>query len=316
LRSELRTLQPAINLFNPRGEAVPYVDIVRRYAGIVLTCLDPDSRIESTIFLTADARAVFTQWRRAAVQELDVSLELATYVRAWQKRVTSRRWPREVAALDLLYAVAHWFPDLYDDPEAQLYLELFARQLNAAEQLSGFRGRVITDPSGNVEKGGLTIADQSVRALLSDFLSPIANGVLTVNEDLIEDFPRRRVAVLSIHQAKGLEFPLVIVDVGSAFKTDHRAQGFKRFHNRWRASSDGRRTAAVFPAGQPRRKAVDRAFDDLYRQYFVAFSRAREVLVLAGLRSAAPCGGIPNVALGWTRTGSSTWATNPPYCEI
>jgi DNA helicase-2/ATP-dependent DNA helicase PcrA len=45
----------------------------------------------------------------------------------------------------------------------------------------------------------------------------------------------------------------------------------------------------------------DRAFDDLYRQYFVAFSRAQDVLILAGLNVSGPQGRISNVAAGYAR---------------
>ena len=57
----------------------------------------------------------------------------------------------------------------------------------------------------------------------------------------------------------------------------------------------------------------DRAFDDLTRLHYVAYSRAQALLVLVGLRSALPVRAIPNVALGWTRTGVSTWRNNNPF---
>ena len=42
---------------------------------------------------------------------------------------------------------------------------------------------------------------------------------------------RNRLNILSIHQSKGLEFPLVIVDISSDFKINHAAHAFKRFPN-------------------------------------------------------------------------------------
>ncbi len=52
----------------------------------------------------------------------------------------------------------------------------------------------------------------------------------------------------------------------------------------------------------------DRSFDDLTRLYFVAFSRAENVLLLIGLISSLDgysvnnnLKQIPNVALGWSR---------------
>jgi DNA helicase II / ATP-dependent DNA helicase PcrA len=91
-------------------------------------------------------------------------------------------------------------------------------QLQAAEELGAFSGRIITDPQ-NPE-----LAKKSVEHLIRDFLGPIATGVVGVNEDLVMSFPRDRMPVLSIHQSKGLEFPVVIVDVGSRFKSNAYVQ--------------------------------------------------------------------------------------------
>ena len=60
--------------------------------------------------------------------------------------------------------------------------------------------------------------------------------------------------------------------------------------------------------GESDRDSCDRSFDDLTRLYFVAFSRAQEVLLLIGLNSGLDGYvykdtylNIPNVALGWNR---------------
>src|SRR5439155_22535847 len=111
----------------------------------------------------------------------------------------------------------------------------------------------------------------SVREVLWNVLVPIAAGDAEIDEELMQSFPRDRVSVLSVHQAKGLEFPLTIADVSSDFRTSHPSQRFKRFpvsgsrarrleDELWPYSSGLRR---------PVRSQVDRAFDDLIRQYFV-----------------------------------------------
>ena len=171
----------------------------------------------------------------------------------------------------------HYLPELHDDPEGQVYLEVFTRQLGACQQLGKFDGRVVTD------RANQGLSDASVKELLRDFLAPIAEGVVDVNEELMETFPRDRLSVLSIHQSKGLEFPFTIVDVGSDFK-DLRAPSFKRFPT---AGSTPHRMEDLLrphsPLGVPPRSQVDRAFDDLYRQFFVAFSRPQDVLLLVGV---------------------------------
>ena len=162
------------------------------------------------------------------------------------------------------------------------------------------------------------LGEASVKELLRDFLAPIASGTIQVDEDLVEAFPRDRLSILSIHQSKGLEFPLTIVDVGADFKTNHPAHRFKRHPN---AGGPAHRLEDLLrpssPLPKPTRKQQDRAFDDLYRQFFVAFSRAENVLLLVGVRPTFPGNSVPNVATGWDRLGICHWmGKNLPFTEI
>jgi DNA helicase-2/ATP-dependent DNA helicase PcrA len=160
------------------------------------------------------------------------------------------------------------------------------------------------------------LSDASVKELLRDFLAPIAGGVVGVNEELMETFPRDRLSVLSVHQAKGLEFPLTIVDVGSDFK-DLRSPKFKRMPDTGGPPHRMEDLLRPYSAlGVSSRSQVDRAFDDLYRQFFVAFSRPQDVLLLVGVTPTLPGGRVPNVATGWDRSGNCAWAPNLPFERI
>jgi DNA helicase-2/ATP-dependent DNA helicase PcrA len=70
------------------------------------------------------------------------------------------------------------------------------------------------------------------------------------------------------------------------------------------------------PLGVPARAQQDRAFDDLYRQFFVAFSRPQDVLLLVGVVPTQPGGRVPNVATGWDRNGVCQWAGRAPFVMI
>lgn len=321
LRSELEHRSPPIHVFNPRGEALESIPAIARLAGLLLLAIDPNSAVQGKTSGVGPATATFDRWRADAVAFLrSAEPGLVSYVSAWAARTPedpANNWPHSVAVLDLLYALVHYFPDLYDTPEGQVALEVFTRQLSATDQVGAFRGRVLTDPNATPDQHGVTLPERSVIELLRNFLAPIASGVIGVNEELVESFPRDRVSVLSVHQAKGLEFPLVVVDVGSEFRTPHYSQAFKRFP---RDEGEPHRMEDLFrpfsPLAAPARSGVDRAFDDLLRQYFVAFSRPQDALLLVGLDSAKPDGSIPNVALGWDRASTAHWATNAPYVEI
>lgn len=310
-----QALLPDIKVFNPRGQELQDIPAVAALGGGLLSCLDPDGRIEAGIFLPPQTRSTFQTWRLSANDYPALNKKLPrNFIKGWASR---RGFPERVAVLELLYSLSAFLPEFHDDAEGQVYLEAFARQLSACEQVSSFRGRVITDPNGERDAKGLNLGDRSVRDLLQHFLGPLAAGSVDVNEDLIEDFPRDRLPVLSIHQAKGLEFPLAIVDIGSSFKSNHHSNRFKRYPigpTAAQVMEDHFRSYT--PLGVPQRDDVDRAFDDLYRQYFVAFSRARDVLLLVALNSARPDANIPNVAMGWRRDGKAVWAKTPPFVEI
>jgi DNA helicase II / ATP-dependent DNA helicase PcrA len=317
LRQELSALAPPIQVFNPRGEDAATVDVVERFGGLLLECLDPGGVISGqTSGVSPDAQTVFARWRSQAiafVQGASAPPGLLSYAQGWANRDSGRKgfeWPKSTTAIELIYGLVHYLPELHDDPEGQVYLEVFTRQLGACLQLGKFDGRVVTDPSNP------GLSDASVKELLRDFLAPIADGVVDVNEELMETFPRDRLSILSIHQSKGLEFPLTIVDVGSDFK-DLRAPAFKRMPA---VGGPPHRMEDLLrphsPLGVPARSQIDRAFDDLYRQFFVAFSRPQDVLLLVGVTPTQPGGRVPNVATGWDRNGTCHWAANLPFVMI
>ena len=318
LKEELAALKPAIPVFNPRGQDFSGIPIVQRLGGLLLECLDPAAVLQPTVKgLFDEIRQTFDEWRNAACTWVgsDKKLKpLENFAVSWSERKAKAgyRWPKSVSCIDLLYSLVHWLPSLHDDPEGQVYLEVFTRQLGAAEQVSNFKARIVSDPTNK------DLSDKSVAHLLLYFLAPIASGTAKVDEELIESFPRDRLTVLSVHQSKGLEFPLVIVDVGADFTRRHPAHAFKRFPAKPSTPhtlEDLMRPHS--PLSVLKRDGVDRAFDDLYRQYFVAFSRPQDVLLLVGLNTSKPgAGSVENVATGWDRSGVSRWLPKLPFTDI
>lgn len=292
-------------VFNPRGRPVADLEIVQQLGGLLLEALDPRGMVQATDRvqkrLGRDAQRHFPTWRDEGRLLARGNPALKTLIDGWAARNPGRPnhvWPRSVSVLELLYSIVHYMPELHDEPEGQVYLEVFTRQLAAMSQLSGFEGRLAHDPTNP------DLCEASVRDLLCDWLGPIADGTVDVDEDMLGTFPSGHLPVLSIHQSKGLEFPLVLVDIGADFKTNHHTHAFKRFPKKGGASHNledllhplsGLKSVAI---GTPK----DRAFDDLERLYFVAFSRAQDVLVLVGLNKTRPSNcTIPNVASGWDR---------------
>ena len=123
--------------------------------------------------------------------------------------------------------------------------------------------------------------------------------------------PRNMLNMMTIHQAKGLEFPLTIVDVASDYRQNNHMQAFRRFpHTPSSPSRLENDLAPYTPVGPLRlaRDAMQRSFEDIIRLHYVAYSRPQSLLVLVGcIQSLRASSTICNVALGWRRDGSWAW---------
>jgi DNA helicase-2/ATP-dependent DNA helicase PcrA len=228
-------------------------------------------------------------------------------------------WPSEWPLLELLFTVVTWFPIFQISPEGQVYLETIARTIAEASQVSNYHSAILS---------GTTYDNNSVRDAIREVFEPIAEGEVEVDEEIMPYVPRAVFPIMTIHQAKGLEFPLVIVDVGSDFRTNHHTQRPFRYPS---TGADVHLTedevANFSPVGQARqqRPALDRAFDDIRRLFFVAKSRPQHILLLVGLtsqlRQPSP---VPSIATGDLNVGgriyqfipAPNWAPNSPANTI
>jgi DNA helicase-2/ATP-dependent DNA helicase PcrA len=206
-------------------------------------------------------------------------------------------------------------PDaVVDVPEFAVAFGLFLKQAEACRWVAP--GATVIRRSGR----DLTEIRMSAVQVIVGLLGPVADGRRRVEDEGPDPFPRNRVPILSIHQSKGLEFPVVIVDAGCFLS--HRTYAFQRMPET--GAPEHRFEKAVRPftelGGQVPRSDRDVACDDLIRSQFVAYSRARDLLILVGLSPCAPDYAgqrpVPNLATGWTRDGLRTWAENPPMVML
>lgn len=317
VRTQLQTGDDPIPVFNPRGQNLYTARSVQRLCGLILECIDPDTAVEDDIdTLPQDAVDTFQTWRNAARDYIDdappsrTGRELDDFVAAWQSR--RGNWSTDVPLADLVYRLITWIPEMQDDIEGLVYLEAVQRTITQAALFGAFGSELRFDPDDpDLER-------RSVRDIYWNILVPLATGSIDIDEGLLETLPRDRLNIMSIHQAKGLEFPLVVVDVGSDFRENHHTQAFKRYPRNGPTATileDELRDHS--PIGTPSRAALDRAFDDLIRKYFVAFSRAQDALLLVGLNSvregyelqSGEHREIRNIATGWDRDENWRWGT-------
>lgn len=314
LRHELSQLSPPIQVFNPRGQYLQTIPDVQRLCGLILECIDPGRRIQNSIqTLPYTAITTFNSWRLQAQRFVRTNPPpvrprgLQQFVNAWQTRAPlgKRSWERRVSLIDLIYNLITWIPSMQNDIEGLVYLEAITRTINQAGLFSNFGAEMVFDQNNpNLEQA-------SIREALWNIFVPIATGAIQIDEDLLETLPSDRINIMSIHQAKGLEFPLVIVDVGSDFRTGHYAHAFKRFpRDGGKACNMEDELRPYSPLGQPQRSGLDRAFDDLIKHYFVSYGRAQDVLLLVGLNTVR--NHIPNMATGWDRNRNWHWSRGLP----
>ena len=110
---------------------------------------------------------------------------------------------------------------LHDDPEGQVYLEAMARCIAQATTYSTYLSAII--------HGRQPHNDKSIEEAILNIFVPIAEGAVEVDEDIMPNVPRNYFPIMTIHQAKGLEYPFVIVDISSDYKQNNIYQRFRRF---------------------------------------------------------------------------------------
>jgi DNA helicase II / ATP-dependent DNA helicase PcrA len=317
LRQELSALPAPISVFNPRGTDLADIPAVRQLCGLALECIDPAGNVQSDMgTLPRATTATLNAWRSDALSYASglpprTRASLEGYITSWQARVprSVSSWPDRITLADLVYKLVTWIPPMQRDVEGLVHFEVALRTITEAARFSTYGASIVFRDD--------TWQQRSIRAAIRDIFSPVAEGAIDIDEDLLDTLPLDRLNVLSIHQSKGLEFPLVIVDVGSDFARNHAAQAFQRFPTDGALTHRLEDELRLFSRSlfRPNRSGQDRAFDDLIRSYFVAYSRAQDVLLLVGLMPVAD-GRVRSIAAGWDRTGTFRWGAGLPNLEM
>lgn len=300
-----------VEVFNPRGQDIQDIQAVQIFCGLMLECIDPDMKIQKMDKnIPKSSFRIMRRWRENARKFMDkdpepvIPITLKEFVELWQLRKPYKmdKWPSSVRLMDLAYKLLTWIDYLQEDVEGIVYLEAITQTINQTGFFNEYGSEIYFDTESKEIK--------SINELYWNVFIPIASGGVSIEEELLETLPDNRLNIMSIHQSKGLEFPLVIVDVGSEFDKDLANTSFLRFPKKGGQDQELEDRIRKYSKDMKivKRDQVDRSFDDLTRRYFVAFSRAQDVLILVGLTSNIygydtkdKHRNIPNIALGWNR---------------
>lgn len=317
LRQELETR--GIGAFNPRGQAIRDIPEVRILLGLVLDCIDPpdstnpDGVQQSTYGrLRNETHRYLIEWRQDARDFIRLNPSpntprtLREFVSSWQSRINQTSngatWPEEWPILELCYKLITWIPLFQDDPEGQVYLEAISRCIAQAATFSSYRAMVLHNQGVH--------DDKSVLHAIRDIMVPLAENSVEVDEEIMPHIPRNCFPLMTIHQAKGLEFPLVIVDIASDYARNHQTQRFRRFPEQpsmTQLLEDDMAPYCEIGDLRMQRNALARAFDDIIRLYYVAYSRAQSLLILTGINTCLRYNTkIMHLATSWR--SDETWA--------
>ena len=306
----------SFNVFNPRGRALRTIPNVQRLLGMLLVCLDPNNVLVGNVYPTNQARFYLDAWRNEANAFIisnptpNDSGGLPHFVDQWSRESQglSNDFPSDWPILELVFKLITWIPNFQVDAEHQVWLEAITNVISSAGLASPYGMKIL-------QNGGHRI--RSRESFIRDALLPIAEDEVTVDEEIMPSVPRNYFQFMTIHQSKGLQFPFVIVDVGSRFTRNHPRQRHLRFperHSNVTVLEDDVELFLDTPL-RAARSPRDRTFDDLMRLYYVAYSRPQSVLLLVGCENCLRYGrhgsigdrAIPNVALGWNRNGDWPW---------
>lgn len=286
-----------VPVHNPRNKAFMEEDDVQVILASLIKCLDPGLEVfEDRVGDNLDeVHGWFTTFERVVPADSDLRDTIDEY--AERVRRTDPGDRLGFGLLELFYALRACEP-ISSWTEGGEQTPMRTRRIGKVTALlESFEGIAPGTTSSReivrtTHDGYDAASTQFLTALYWEFCDYVTKANLDDPEDLHDQLPNGHVQVMTVHQAKGLEFPVTFV--GSIdWETDAGAA-------HWIEDTLG-------PYGERRAtsSANVRAARDLVRQFYVAHSRASEHLVLLGTQDEFDTSGGLVASLGQQTDGTS-----------
>ena len=257
-----------IPVYNPRNRALHEDPVIQQILGALVVTLDRDLIAYGSI--SGRVKQVADDWIGAyqALSRTPQGKELAKYVKESQANI--EKLPMKevlgITVMDVFYRIMSLppFTGLKNDPN---YATRFAELTDLLDAFSAFTMQYGVLRSSSSTAG--LISFRFLQSLYREFTGFIEAYGLNDPEDEDEVMPAGYVQVMTVHQAKGLQFPVVVVDnLGDTPRSgsDHWTEDF----------------LAPWSRRKPLGTGKERAEQDFVRRYYVAYSRARNLLILCG----------------------------------
>jgi len=272
------TIGPYRAALNKKGIAVALPALAREHPvyqqaiGTLLTALDP---LGLTLPATHGDHQ-FANFLGACLdscrQNADLA-DLAQTLHTWLLRDSDARYQQSLGQL-LEY--------ILNSPACISLIEQDAEALVAAQtlrELIDAYDRIVGEGKAQIpfDIQQQTLAGWWLQRLYSILAPTLYEGLRSESQEtLTETVPRSAMPVLTIHQSKGLEFPMVAVIVGDQKQRPDSVHQLERAVLPYRRDLSGESDMSTILGGDD----ATRAIQDKIRLHYVAYSRARDLLLL------------------------------------
>jgi ATP-dependent DNA helicase UvrD/PcrA len=257
-----------IPYYNPRNRGLHEDPVIQQLLGALVVTLDED--LETLKAVKGRVANEVRSWIRAyeGLSKTAAGKTLAKYVEKSHGIIKHLEIKTllNTTVMDVLYRILSLppFRNLKEDPN---YATRFALVTDLIDSFTAFTEGYGLLRTSSTEGGRLSF--KFLMKLYYEFSGFIQTQGLNDPENPEDLIPKGFVQIMTVHQAKGLQFPIVIV---GSLRDRPEVSG-----DNWTEDF-----LAPFSVRKPNGTALERAQQDLIRRFYVAFSRAQDLLILCG----------------------------------